>query len=800
MLIRIRGLVSMLEYIMLKNFLSHEDTEILLSEGINVFIGRNGAGKSSVIDGITYALYGKHDRGNNQNIVRNGFNEGFVVVKFSANGRSYEVYRAFNSKGGLRTVNIKEDGKMLVAGDRSKDESGVIREIESILGLDYDDITIATIIKQGELDAIIDLKPREIKELINRLIELDKLDKAYQEFRDVLDAFKTRLRKEYGYGIEDLELIDKELDTSRKKEEELQRSLKEIEEELKKEEEKSAKIEDDINEQKELKSKNDQYRDKREELYRYLRRKKSEYERDYRENLDIINKSYEYLDVIKEKKEIEERHDKLLELEKASNNFKQLNAQRNGLLESKKIYEQRINDVKMEIEKHESLIEPEYSYDKINEMLDDAEVELAENNRKIGEIQAKLDDYKKIKAEGICPTCDRESSDISIERKIREKSEELETAENKVKELDHKIKELKDLRDKRRDYDDSRESLDKLYKDLKELEINYTNILNQCNNIDEEIIQLGEVRFDAKEKRMLEDKIKIIYQAEVWLEAHKIKNIDDIKRLEEENNILKNKVELLEETDKVSIDMLAIDDYSRELINNINMLEEESKGYDPNKYKSLSDQLELIKKKIRTLISDQGGLQNELNGIHKKIKELDNTKRVLEQASRYMIFYERIREDIYHRRLPSELRSWAFNYISEKASEYLRIFDIDISNIHLREERNNIKMKGYRASEQVDIDSLSGGEKIAVSLALRFAIASFKSNNNVDFIILDEPTTHLDQERRRELVKLIGKLAGYQGLLRQIIMITHDAEIFEDADLDNIIRFEKRGGISTIER
>jgi len=52
-----------IERVKLVNFLSHKDTEIQLGEGLTVFIGRNGAGKSSVIDAITYALYGQHTRG-----------------------------------------------------------------------------------------------------------------------------------------------------------------------------------------------------------------------------------------------------------------------------------------------------------------------------------------------------------------------------------------------------------------------------------------------------------------------------------------------------------------------------------------------------------------------------------------------------------------------------------------------------------------------------------------------------------------------------------------------------------------
>jgi exonuclease SbcC len=88
------------------------------------------------------------------------------------------------------------------------------------------------------------------------------------------------------------------------------------------------------------------------------------------------------------------------------------------------------------------------------------------------------------------------------------------------------------------------------------------------------------------------------------------------------------------------------------------------------------------------------------------------------------------------------------------------------------------------------MDSLSGGEKVAVALALRLAIAQMVSLNKLDFIILDEPTIHLDEERRKSLVNIISDFFK-EGLgpLSQIIIITHDAEIFEDSDVDGVFRF-----------
>ena len=49
----------MITSVKLDNFLSHRDTELTFDNGITVFIGGNGAGKSSIIDAMTFALFGK---------------------------------------------------------------------------------------------------------------------------------------------------------------------------------------------------------------------------------------------------------------------------------------------------------------------------------------------------------------------------------------------------------------------------------------------------------------------------------------------------------------------------------------------------------------------------------------------------------------------------------------------------------------------------------------------------------------------------------------------------------------------
>jgi exonuclease SbcC len=176
-------------------------------------------------------------------------------------------------------------------------------------------------------------------------------------------------------------------------------------------------------------------------------------------------------------------------------------------------------------------------------------------------------------------------------------------------------------------------------------------------------------------------------------------------------------------------------------------------------------------------------------------KELDTGKIALtklESAAEFVCLLERIRSNVYNRDGPVgiSLRSWALATISKKASEYASLFNIGISRIELAEKARDIAIVCYGRNGEIDMVSLSGGEKVAVALALRLGIAYMLGSSKLDFVILDEPTTHLDEERRKALVKIISE-AFREGVgpLAQMIIITHDSEIFEDSEVDAVFRF-----------
>ncbi len=76
--------------------------------------------------------------------------------------------------------------------------------------------------------------------------------------------------------------------------------------------------------------------------------------------------------------------------------------------------------------------------------------------------------------------------------------------------------------------------------------------------------------------------------------------------------------------------------------------------------------------------------------------------------------------------------------------------------------------------------SLSGGEQMCAALAVRLAL--LKVLSDIDVAFFDEPTTNMDQLRRRQLAEALGNLKSFQ----QLFVISHD-DTFESMT-ENIIR------------
>src|SRR3989344_5645564 len=204
----------MITAVELGNFLSHSDTTLEFDNGVTVFVGNNGAGKSSIIDAITFALFGQHTRKSNKGLIKRGTNQAFAKVTFNVNGKQYRAERKIDTKGGLAakfSENVNGDWIQIAAGERKQFGESMTSEVEKKIGLDFEKLKIASIVQQGELNAIIKAKPKEFKELLNAIIGIDKLDVAAEAMKIINKDFREKIRGDIGYDDTQIEILSKDL-------------------------------------------------------------------------------------------------------------------------------------------------------------------------------------------------------------------------------------------------------------------------------------------------------------------------------------------------------------------------------------------------------------------------------------------------------------------------------------------------------------------------------------------------------------------------------------------------------------
>ena len=140
--------------------------------------GNNGAGKSAILDAITWALFGrarKHD----ESIINLESARAEVIFSFHYEGNQYRIIRS-NPRGGVKSVEfqiLQEDGSdkdnltWLPLTERTLRETD--QKIEGVLRLDYESFINASFFLQGEADQFTQQNPSVRKRILSQILGLE---------------------------------------------------------------------------------------------------------------------------------------------------------------------------------------------------------------------------------------------------------------------------------------------------------------------------------------------------------------------------------------------------------------------------------------------------------------------------------------------------------------------------------------------------------------------------------------------------------------------------------------------------
>lgn len=201
----------------LKNFLPYRSPDPIYFDGIHLacLTGQNGAGKSSLLDAITWALWGKARARRDDDLVHLGQQEMYVQLDFEQEDVIYRVLR--RRKGGKRgqgqldLLVIQEDGSLKTINEPSMRQTQ--NRIDEILRLDYETFINSAFLQQGKADAFTMKTPAERKRILSDILGLEQwaiyeervkeklkeLDRAVASIDGILQAIEEELAKEPQY-------------------------------------------------------------------------------------------------------------------------------------------------------------------------------------------------------------------------------------------------------------------------------------------------------------------------------------------------------------------------------------------------------------------------------------------------------------------------------------------------------------------------------------------------------------------------------------------------------------------------
>jgi exonuclease SbcC len=163
----------------LEGFTSFRSRTELDFQGLTMFAitGPTGAGKTSILDAIVYALYGRTPRLNDdiRELISQGAGTMRVALEFQAGGTVYKVMRVFGRKTDIR-LERRDAGEWRPVADKVRQVNELIAQI---LGLDFNGFTRSVLLPQGEFDEFLRGEPAARTKILTQLMGLQ----IYREMR-----------------------------------------------------------------------------------------------------------------------------------------------------------------------------------------------------------------------------------------------------------------------------------------------------------------------------------------------------------------------------------------------------------------------------------------------------------------------------------------------------------------------------------------------------------------------------------------------------------------------------------------
>ncbi|MEK6923309.1 MAG: AAA family ATPase [Nanoarchaeota archaeon] len=760
----------MLKKIKLQNWKVHKQSEYEFKPGTNVIIGQMGAGKSSILQAISYAIFGTFSELKSKEIKvsdlpTRGLDGITSEVNLSLQPLDIEYNITRTIKNGITSeAVIRNSTGQLLAGTNSMQVTDFLAEK---LGLDEDVFLRTAYARQNDIDMFLRLSPGDRKSKLDELMGLQKFEIARRNTIKLANQIAAKRDAQATFlGNFDFQKSRKDIDTlateiSELKQEKANLSLKLAEVEKRKAELnlKTRTLRIQLDNYNRMVERRELYRKQLEEINTKVSSEPDESLDSVRLRLNEITLRIEEVKRAKQhsRDDLERGRNSALEIEKSYGGLEEKNSE---IIISLK----DIEDSKFEIDKLKKfgdITKLELRLLEIEKFIDET---LESKNQMVGEIGVLKGHLHELESvDGACPVCstrlEQVTKDVLIQerrRKIIELNETITRLENKVEDLktekfsltkslerqkvlQQKIEKEIELRKKERDI---AIRLSELRGRRAALTDGFSQISTRAENLDKEIENL------ESERRKLDEKKQVLE-----FKNQKYKLARDLEVIEKSIvgvNINAKSVESAEEQ-------------YREIIQELEkILAQQRSG-------------EFLIEEKEKRFRDLNERQEQFTDIEKEVEYLGNKIDFLYQFKNALLAaQEALRKELITAVNEVIGNIWNLIYPYDKwTSVRLEVTDSDYV-LQLREyEGEWLNVTGYA----------SGGERIIASLALRIAFTKILTPQ-LSVLILDEPTHNMDDRAIATFVDVLQN--DLSSFLDQIFIITHNEKLAEAGN--NVIR------------
>lgn len=843
----------------IKNFMPYRGQQPAFSfEHLHVacISGDNGAGKSSIIDAITWAIWGKSRATSEDDVITQGETEAAVALEFRAGDQLFLVERRRvrskkASTAGTAALHfyIKDHDSLTVCdGDSIRSTEA---KIVDVLKMDYDTFINSAYLKQGESDSFSKAQPIKRREILTRIMNLDYWSKlqesAKAKLRDVGNEHSVLAR-----GIEDATAM---LATRA----EVTNALQEAEKE------KAAVSQAKCLHQSVVDSlkKSVQLLDARRERLATVGRELSQLDLEKRKNLaekeTAEARFREYTEVVSHKEEVEKGFAECESIKASVEAVNRKLAELNYLRDERKkpeeiiaLAEKRLNDqlaswkgkfeelerqaasidsVRVEIEKTASVLRRlEALSNKLDiekESVKTRETHLAEISALRGQLFKEIQDItEKLKLlhderGANCPVCHADLGGAKLAEVVAAYQADKNTKLSRVTELEIELKseaaalrsseeglklQSKELEANLRQAQAKERLLEMQLKEALEAE---QRIIEGRKKIAELEHTIGAGCFAEPQKRELaeiDSKIaSLAYREEerqrLVSELEKLKNFEPAKhRLDNAEKL----IEMALETEKLATGRLSdIEAKEDERRGELQILEKDLLGLP-----QMAEDLKQAEMRLSGAAAAETALSEKIGSLREKNKQLDelqsrlaSDEKLLANATEKEGIYGQLVEAFGKKGVPGMLIEQAIPEIVSEADRLLSLMTDNRMHIKLDLQPQNRKGDIQESFDILIADEIgtrnyqmySGGEAFRIDLALRIAISRLIAGTGLTTLIIDEGFGTQDAEG---LEHVIGAIQSIQNEFKLILVITHIEE-FKDVFPNRIDIFKGPEG-STI--